>query len=57
MTKIRARMQARRYSKRYFTFWYVRESPPGVFQPYRHSTDDDRTVAIFYCGKEWKPEP
>ena len=57
MTKIRARMQARRYSSRYNTFWYVREVFPGVFQPYAHHSDDDRTIATFYCGKEWKPEP
>ena len=57
MTKIQARMQARRYSDRYNTFWYVREVSPGVFQPYAHHSDDDRTVATFYCGKEWKPEP
>ena len=57
MTKIQARIQARRYSDRYNTFWYVREVSPGVFQPYAHNSDDDRTVATFYCGKEWKPEP
>ena len=54
MTKIQARIQARRYSDRYNTFWYVREVSPGVFQPYAHHSDDDRTVATFYCGKEWK---
>ena len=57
MTKIQARIQARRYSDRYNTFWYVREVSPGVFQPYAHHSDDGRTVATFYCGKEWKPEP
>ena len=57
MIKIQARIQARRYSDRYNTFWYVREVSPGVFQPYAHHSDDDRTVATFYCGKEWKPEP
>ena len=54
MTKIQARIQARRYSDRYNTFWYVREVSPGVFQPYAHHSDDERTVATFYCGKEWK---
>ena len=57
MTKIQARIQARRYSDRYNTFWYVREVSPGVFQPYAHHSDDDCTVATFYCGKELKPEP
>ena len=53
MTKIQARIQARRYSDRYNTFWYVREVSPGVFQPYAHHSDDARTVSTFYCGKEW----
>lgn len=57
LTEIKARVQARRYSDRYNTFWYVREVSPGVFQPYAHHTNDDSTVATFYCGKEWKPEP
>ena len=54
MTKIQARIQARRYSDRYNTFWYVREVTPGVFQPYAHHSDDERTLATFYCGEEWK---
>ena len=54
MTKIQAHIQARRYSDRYSTFWYVREVSPGNFQPYAHHSDDDRTVATFYCGEEWK---
>lgn len=56
MTKIQARNQARRYSDRYKTFWYVREIFPGVFQHYARHSRDDRTIATFYCGKEWKPE-
>ena len=56
MTKIQAHIQARRYSDRYNTFWYVREVSPGVFQPYAHHSDDERTVATFYCGKEMKTQ-
>ena len=54
MDKCVARAKARKYSKQYLTFWYVREVKPGDFQPYAHNSDDERTVAIFYCGKEWK---
>ena len=57
MTKIQARRQARRSSLCRCTFWYVREVSPGVFQPYGHHSDDDRTVAMFYCGKERKLKP
>ena len=54
MPKAQARAKARKYSRQYMTFWYVREVTPGVFQPYAHHSDDERTVATFYCGKEWK---
>jgi hypothetical protein len=54
MDKCVARAKARKYSKQYLTFWYVREVKPGDFQPYAHHSDDERTVATFYCGKEWK---
>ena len=57
MTRSLACIKARQYSYRYSTFWYVREVSPGVFQPYAHHSDDDRTVATFYCGQEWKPRP
>jgi len=56
MTKTMARAKARKYSKSYGTFWYVREVKPGEFQPYAQHSDNERTVAAFYCGKEWKPE-
>ena len=49
----RARALARKYSNKYLTFWHVREVKPGVFEPYAHSSDDERTVATFYCGKKW----
>ena len=54
MTKTQARVLAKRYSKKYLTFWYVREVSPEVFEPWAHSSDDQRTVAVFHCGKEWK---
>ena len=54
MTRALACIKARQYSYRYLTFWYVREVSPGVFQPYAHHSDDERTVATFYYGKEWK---
>lgn len=54
MTKTQARVLAKRFSKKYLTFWYVREVSPGVFEPWAHCSDDQRTVAVFHCGKEWK---
>ena len=56
MPKSQARAKARKYSRQYLTFWYVREVKPGEFQPYAHHSDDERTVATFYCGDEWKPD-
>ena len=28
----------------------------GEFAPWAHHSDDERTVATFYCSDEWKPE-
>ena len=46
-----ARIHARRYSDIYSTSWYVRYMGKGMFEAYAHSSDDNRTVAEFYCGK------
>ncbi len=54
MTESQARAQARRFSRKYLTFWYVREVSPENFQPYAHSSDDAQTVACFYNGVEQK---
>lgn len=56
MTKNQARRLARKYSLKHSTFWYVREVTPGNFEPWAHSSDDERTVATFYAGKEWTDE-
>ena len=48
-----AKRLAKKYSNMYLTFWYVREVQPGKFEPYAHSSDDEKTVACFYCGKKW----
>lgn len=53
MTLIIAKIKARRYSKRYGTFWYVRQVAPGNYQPYAHSSDDERTVATYFNGEDW----
>lgn len=53
LSKMRARASARKFSRQYCTFWYVREVKPGVFEPWAHSSNDARTVASFYCGKDW----
>ena len=47
MDKCVAMAKARKYSKQYLTFWYVREVSPGEFAPWAHSSDDARTVATF----------
>ena len=56
MPKSQARAKARKYSRQYATFWYVREVSLGQFAPWEHHSDDERTVATFYCGDEWKLE-
>ena len=53
MTLTMAKAKARRYSKQYSTFWYVRQVAPNKFEPWAHSSDDERTVATFYCGNDW----
>ena len=50
MTKRQADILAKFYSKKYLTFWYVREVHPGQFEPWAHSSNDARTVSSFYCG-------
>ena len=50
MTKTRADFLAKEYSKKYLTFWYVREVHPGQFEPWAHDLDDGLTVSSFYCG-------
>lgn len=53
MTKTQAKALAKKYSLKYMTFWYVRETKPQEFEPWAHSSDDERTVATFYCGNPW----
>lgn len=54
MTLLKARISARTFSNVYNTNWFVRYMPDGTYQPWAHSSDDQRTVAMFYCGKEVK---
>ena len=56
MNKALACLKAKRYSRLYYTFWYVREVTPGNFQPYAHSSNDTKTVATFYCGQPFNGE-
>ena len=50
LTKKCADFLAKEYSKKYLTFWYVREVHPGQFEPWAHSSNDAQTVSSFYCG-------
>ena len=50
MTKRQADILAKFYSKKYLTFWYVREVHPGQFEPWAHDLNDGLTVSSFYCG-------
>lgn len=45
-----ARLQALRFSSRYSTYWYVRKVADS-YEPWAHHSDDERTIAAFYCGK------
>ena len=53
MKLIIAKIKARRYSKKYGTFWYVRQVAPNDYQPYAHNSDDERTVATYFNGVDW----
>jgi len=44
---------AKKYSKQYMTFWYVRKITDNDYQPWAHSSEDEATVATFYYGKPW----
>lgn len=46
----KAMYSAMRFSRKYVTHWYVREVSPGVYEAWAHSSDDEKTVACFYCG-------
>ena len=50
LTKRQADAWAKSFSKKYLTFWYVREVKPGQFEPWAHDLDDGLTVSSFYCG-------
>ena len=50
LTKRQADFLAKSFSKKYLTFWYVREVKPGQFEPWAHDLDDGLTVSSFYCG-------
>jgi hypothetical protein len=53
MTLLQARIKARKYSKQYYSFWYVREMKDKTFQPWAHAPDPmESQYAVFYCGKE-----
>lgn len=54
MTLQHAKRDARYFSKKYLTFWYVRLVADNDYQPFAHDSDDDRTVACFYCGDDYE---
>ena len=53
-TLAHARYVARKCSTEYLTFWYVREVTPNNFHSWAHDSDDEKTVACFYCGSEMR---
>ena len=50
LTKRQADILAKSFSKKYLTFWYVRQLSPLQFEPWAHSSNDAQTVSSFYCG-------
>lgn len=52
MTLLQAKVQAAKLSIKY-SIWYVREVSKGNYQPYAHSSEDERTVATYTNGKEF----
>lgn len=54
-TMTRPRYEARRYSRQYGCYWYVRQYADGSYEAYAHGAEGhatDKDVACFYCGKE-----
>lgn len=49
-----ARTFAKAYSRKFCTFWYVRNVGPNEYEPRAHDSGDAYTVATFYCGEEQK---
>lgn len=54
MDKYSAMRLAKKYSRDYGTFWYVRDVGNGNFEPWAHSSDDAATVACYYSGERWE---
>lgn len=52
LTETQATAQAKKFSDKYNTFWYVRKLAEDNYQPWAQSSEDDRTVAGFYCGRK-----
>jgi len=52
MTLIQASNKAAKFSIQY-GIWYVREVSQGNFEPWAHSSDDERTVKCFMSGTEF----
>ena len=50
LTKRQADVLAKSFSKKYLTFWYVRQISPLQFEPWAHDLNDGLTVSSFYCG-------
>ena len=50
LTKRQADILSKSFSKKYLTFWYVREVEPGQFEPWAHDLNDALTISSFYCG-------
>ena len=53
-----ASRQARLYSIKYLTSWFVRKMPNGDFEAYAHDSNNSDTVLAFYCGEPspyWEP--
>jgi hypothetical protein len=55
MTRMQARKQAKMLSKRYNTFWFVKQVSPGVFEPWAYAyigADHSEFDSVhYYCGQ------
>ena len=47
-----AALEAIRFSKKYFTTWYVKLLEDGYYS-YAHGDETEATVACFHCGDDW----
>jgi len=50
---LKAKRDAKFYSNKYLTFWFVVQLATGEYQVRAHGNGDQTDVACYYCGEDW----